>query len=152
MNALSERFPRDGHPMPEAVAATRPAPMPTDRILLVLLGLPLGSLLVSLPLLGRDAIAAAGFEFRLLYWPLVAAWYGAQMLVLSRVLKSAGWRWSDIGYALDRRRTAWLVGGYLAFALALVGFVEVALAGSGVGPEQLKALSDFLNLAPQSLR
>ena len=70
MHALSERFPRHGHPpMPEAVAATRPAPMPTDRILLVLLGLPLGSLLVSLPLLGRDAIAAAGFEFRLLQRP-----------------------------------------------------------------------------------
>jgi len=151
MNAMLERSAQPGRAMPEATATARPAPMPMDRLQFVLIGFPLGSLLVSLPLLARDGIAAAGFEFRLLYWPLVVAWYCVQIAVLSRVLKSCGWRWADIGYGLDRRRTAWFVGGYLAFAFALVGFVEFALAGSGVGPEQLKALSDFSNLAPQGL-
>jgi len=135
-----------GGPSP---AASRPAAMPAKWLLLVLLGFPLGSLLVSLPLLLRDQVAAAGFEFRLLYWPLVSAWYCAQLLLLSWVLKSSGWRWSDIGYGLGRRGTACLVGGYLAFALLLVGFVEFALAGSNIGPDRLKALSDFSNLSPQ---
>ena len=151
MNALLERNAVPDRAVYDTKTTTGAAPMPLDRILLVLLGFPLGSLLVSLPLLARDGIAAMGIEFRLLYWPLVTVWYGVQLLVLARVLKSAGWRWADIGYALDRRRTAWFVGGYLAFAFALVGFVEFALAGPGVGAEQLKALSDFSNLAPQSL-
>jgi membrane protease YdiL (CAAX protease family) len=151
MNALPEAITQRSDSLPEAAATAHPAPIPMDRLLLVLLGFPLGSLVVSLPLLARDEIAAAGFEFRLLYWPLVVAWYCVQILVLSRVLKSCGWRWTDIGYGLGRRRTAWLIGGYLAFAFALVGFVEFALAGSGIGPEQLKALSDFSNLGPQSL-
>lgn len=149
MSASIDRIAGRDMSMPDT-AAPAPREMPAGKLLLVLLGFPLGSLLVSLPLLARDGIAAAGFEFRLLYWPLVAIWYCVQMLLLSRVLKSSGWRWADIGYGLDRRRTAWFIGGYLAFAFALVGFVEFALAGSGVGPEQLKALSDFANLAPQS--
>lgn len=125
-----------------------PRPMRWSAVLGLLLGLPAASALLSCLLLERDRFAAAGIEFRLVFWPLAALWYAAQIGILARVLRANGWTWRDIGYGLGRRGTAWLVAGYLAFAAALVAFVEAALAGAGIGAEGLATLSDFADLSP----
>jgi membrane protease YdiL (CAAX protease family) len=129
--------------------SARIAPMRWSAILAVLLGLPLASTLLSCLLLERDRVAAMGLDFRVVFWPIVTVWYVAQIAILARVLKANGWRWRDIGYGLGRRGTLWLAGGYLVFACALVGFVEHALAGAGIGSAELAKLSDFANLSPQ---
>ena len=81
------------------------------KIAAVLIGFPLVSTLISLLLLERGSLAWTGLEFFTAFWLLVTAWYATQIFLLSRVLKSSGWRWSDIGYGFDRRRTLWFVGG-----------------------------------------
>lgn len=131
-------------------AIPSPARMPLRSLLLVLLGFPAVSTLLSLLLLHRSAFAAAGMEFRPAFWSLITLWYGVQIAVLGVVLRRAGWRWSDIGYGLSRRKTALFVAGYLVFAFALVAFVELALAGAGDRAGSAKALSDLANLAPQT--
>jgi hypothetical protein len=125
--------------------------MPASKIALVLLGFPVASTLISLLLLDRSLLAWTGLEFFTAFWMLITCWYATQIAILGKVLRSSGWNWSDIGYALDRRKTMWFVGGYLLFALALVGFVEFALAGVGTDPDKLKALSDLSNLTPKWL-
>lgn len=124
-------------------------PMRWSAIVVLLLGLPCASTLLSCLLLERDRFAAMGLDFRTVFWPLVTVWYAVQIAILARVLKSNGWHWRDIGYGLARRGTSWLVAGYLVFAAALVAFVEYALAGAGIGAGELAKLSDFANLSPQ---
>jgi membrane protease YdiL (CAAX protease family) len=124
--------------------------MPASKLALVLVGFPVVSTLLSLLLLERSLLAWTGLEFFTAFWLLVTGWYATQIALLGRVLRSAGWRWSDIGYGLDRRKTLWFVGGYLLFAAALVGFVEFALAGAASDPEKVKALSDLSNLTPKT--
>lgn len=140
-------------PLPSAAPAVAdltagPGRMPLSKILAVLLGFPVGSTLISLLLLDRSIFAWSGLEFFTALWALIVCWYLAQIAILSRVLKAAGWRWADIGYAFDRRKTAYLIGGYLVFALALLGFIELAVAQSGTDPAKLAALSDLADLTP----
>ena len=120
------------------------------KIAAVLIGFPLVSTLISLLLLERGSLAWTGLEFFTAFWLLVTAWYATQIFLLSRVLKSSGWRWSDIGYGFDRRRTLWFVGGFLAFAFALLGFIEYALAGASLDPDKVRAMSDLSNLTPKT--
>ena len=129
----------------------RLARMPASRIALVLLGFPAVSTLVSLLLLDRGLLAWSGLDFFTAFWGLITCWYVAQIAILGAVLRSAGWRWGDIGYAFDRRRTAGFVGGYLLVAFALVAFVEYALANVGLDPDKLSALSDLADLTPRTL-
>jgi uncharacterized protein len=117
----------------------------------ILLGFPIGSTLISLLLLDRSALQWTGLDFFSAFWLLITCWYAAQIAILGRTLRACGLRWRDIGYPFDRRRTLWFVAGYLVFALALVGFVEFALASAGSDPERVKALSDFSNLTPKTL-
>lgn len=77
------------------------------KIAAVLLGFPLVSTLVSLLLLDRDSLSWTGMEFFTAFWLLITLWYSAQIFLLSRVLKSSGWTWSDIGYGFDRRKTGY---------------------------------------------
>ena len=125
--------------------------MPASKIALVLLGFPVVSTLVSLLLLDRSLLAWTGLEFFTAFWMLITCWYVAQIALLARVLRSAGWRFADIGFGFDRRKTAWFIAGYLLFAFALLGFVEFALAGAASDPEKVKALSDLSNLTPKTL-
>jgi membrane protease YdiL (CAAX protease family) len=126
------------------------AEISTAKIAGVLVGFPVVSTLVSLLLLHKDLLAWTGLEFFTAFWILITGWYFAQIAVLGGVLKSSGWTWKDIGYGFDRRRTAWFVGGYLLFAVALVAFVELAIGSVGSDPAKLKALSDLSNLTPKT--
>ena len=124
--------------------------MPWPRLLAVLVGFPVVSTLVSLLLLRRDWAAALGVDFFTAFWGLIAVWYAVQILLLGRVLRGAGWEWRDIGFGLDRRRTLWMVGGYLVVACALVAFIELALREAGLSTDKLAGLSDLANLTPKT--
>jgi len=123
----------------------------TSKIVAVLLGFPVGSTLISLLLLDRDIFSWTGLDFFTAFWLLITFWYLAQIAMLAKILKSSGWKWSDIGYSFSRRKTIYFVAGYLAFAFALIGLVELALANVGADPERVKALSDFSDLTPKNL-
>ena len=125
--------------------------MPASKIALVLLGFPIVSTIVSLLLLDRSLLSWTGLDFFTAFWALITCWYFVQIAIMAKVLKSSGWSWSDIGYSFNRRTTTYFVAGYLVFALALLGFVEFALANVGSDPEKVKALSDLANLTPKNL-
>ncbi len=130
-----------------ATAMLRPT-MPTASMVYVLLGFPLGSFLVSLLLLQRPAMEAAHWDAQAVVFSVAACWYAVQIALLRVILGKAGWSWRDIGWALGRRGTAWLIAAYLVCAFALVGGVEWALRhGPAVDPAQL---SDLANLAPRT--
>lgn len=125
--------------------------MPASNIALVLLGFPIVSTLFSLLLLDRSVFSWTGLDFFTAFWMLITIWYLTQIAILSRVLKSSGWSWSDIGYTINRRKTAYFIAAYLVFAFSLLGFVEFALANAATDPEKVRALSDLSNLTPKSL-
>jgi len=75
----------------------------------------------------------------------------AQIAILDKTLKSSGWSWSDIGYSLNRKTTAYFVAGYLLLSFAVLGFVEFSLASVGTDPEKVKTLSDLADLTPKNL-
>lgn len=125
--------------------------MPASKIIAVLIGFPIVSTLISLLLLDRDVFSWTGLDFFTAFWLLIALWYLAQIAILAKTLKSSGWSWSDIGYSFNRKKTAYFVAGYLLFAFALLGFVELLLVNPGTDPEKIKALSDLANLTPKSL-
>jgi len=125
--------------------------MPASRIIAVLIGFPIVSTLISLLLRDRGVFSWTGLDFFTAFWLLITFWYLAQIAILARILKSSGWKWSDIGYSFNRKKTAYFVAGYLLLAFALLGFVEFSLASVGTDPEKAKALSDLANLTPKNL-
>lgn len=124
--------------------------MSRTRIAAVLVGFPLVSTLVSLLLLDRGSLAWTGLEFFTAFWLLITAWYATQIFLLSRVLKSSGWQWRDIGYGFSRRGTLWFIGGYFVFAFGLFALIEVAMGGAALDPAKVQALSDLSNLTPKT--
>ncbi|MGH8104686.1 MAG: CPBP family intramembrane glutamic endopeptidase [Arenimonas sp.] len=125
-------------------------PMPLSRTLAVLLGFPIVSTLISLLLLNRSVFSDLGLDFFSTFWVLITGWYSLQIFIISRILKSSGWGWKDIGYSFNKKRTGYFIAGYLVFAFALLAFIEFALAGVSNDPEKLKLLSDFSNLTPKT--
>lgn len=124
--------------------------MSAAKIAAVLVGFPVVSTLISLLLLDRASLAWTGLQFFTAFWLLITGWYVTQIVLLGRVLRSSGWSWRDVGYGFGRRGTLWFVAGYLLFAGALLGFVEVAMAGAALDPDKVKALSDLSNLTPKT--
>lgn len=120
--------------------------VPLATILAVLVGFPAVSALVSTLLLDQSLFEATGLAFREVFWPICTVWYCLQILILSKVLKTVGWGWRDIGFGLNRRKTLYFVSGYLVFACALFGFIEFALASNGSATPS--SLSDFANVGP----
>lgn len=125
--------------------------LPKSRIAAVLIGFPLVSTLISLLLLDRTSLSWTGMDFFTAFWLLVTAWYCTQIFFVSKILKSSGWSWSDIGYRLSGRKTLALVSGYLILSFALVGIVQVLLDGTELSPDKLAALSDLSDLTPKIL-
>ncbi len=126
------------------------SPMPLSKTLAVLLGFPIVSTLISLLLLNRSVFSDLGLDFFSTFWVLITGWYSLQIFIISRILKSSGWGWKDIGYSFNKKRTVYFIAGYLVFAFALLAFIEFALAGVSNDPEKLKLLSDFSNLTPKT--
>lgn len=113
------------------------------NILSILLGFPVIATLISLLLLKRTLITDLGLDFFNAFWLIITAWYAIQIFWISRVLRSSGWNWSDIGYTLSKKQTIYLVLGYLVFAFSLMGFIELALANSEVDMEKVNSISSL---------
>lgn len=119
------------------------ATIPLSKTLGVLIGFPLIATLISLLLLNRTLITNLGLDFFNTFWIIIIAWYVFQIFLISKILNSAGWLWSDIGFSFSKRRTIYFIGGYLVFAFGLLAFIELALANSIVDTEKLNSISSL---------
>ncbi len=117
--------------------------IPLSKTVAVLIGFPIIATLISLLLLNRNLITDLGLDFFNTFWIIIIGWYSLQIYVISRILRTAGWNWKDIGFPFSRKKTIYLVAGYLLFAIGLIVFIELALANSTVDAEKLNALSSL---------
>ncbi len=120
-----------------------PSTMPLSKTLAVLVGFPIIATLISLLLLNRTLITNLGLDFFNTFWSLIIVWYVVQIVLISKILKSSGWQWRDIGFTLSKKQTIYLIMGYLVFAIGLLIFIELALANSVVNVEKMNALSSL---------
>lgn len=118
-------------------------PVSFPKIFGVLIGFPVLATLISLLLLNRSLITDLGFDFFNTFWLIITFWYAFQIFVLYKILVNSGWTWSDIGFTLSRKRTTYLILGYLVVAFSLMGFIELALANSPVDAEKMQAISSL---------
>lgn len=110
----------------------------------VLIGFPVIASILSLLLLHRDIFTDLGLDFFKTFWIIVTLWYLLQIFIVSKILKESGWQWSDIGYTFSKRKTLWFITGYLVFAFALLGFIEMALANSEIDTIKLNSISSLI--------
>lgn len=118
-------------------------PIASNKIIAVLIGFPIIATLISLLLLNRHLITDFGLDFFNTFWIIIIGWYLLQILIISKILKSSGWQWSGIGLTFNRKKTIYLIMGYLIFAFGLLAFIEIALSNSIIDTEKLKALSSL---------
>ena len=114
-----------------------------SKILVVLIGFPLIATLISLLLLNRTLITNLGLDFFNTFWIIIICWYLLQVFLISKILTSTGWKWADIGFPFSKRKTFYLIGGYLLFAFGLLAFIEISLANSIVDTEKLNSISSL---------
>lgn len=118
-------------------------PIPFTKIAVVIIGFPIVATLISLLLLNRSLFTNLGLDFFNTFWTIIICWYIIQIYVISRILNSQGWKLEDIGFSFKKKKTLYLFGGYLIFALGLLVFIEMALANSNVDVEKLNELSSL---------
>lgn len=117
--------------------------IPLSKTLLVLIGFPIISTLISLLLLNRSLITNLGLDFLNTFWTIIIGWYLIQVYLISKILTSSGWKWADIGFSFSKKKTIYFIGGYLLFAFSLLVFIELALANSIVDTEKLNLISSL---------
>lgn len=117
--------------------------MPLSNTIAVLISFPIIATIISLLLLNRHLITNLGLDFFNTFWMIIIGWYMLQIFMISKILNTHGWNWKDIGYTFSRKKTTYLVGGYLFFAIGLLVIIELALANSTVDTEKLNALSSL---------
>lgn len=117
--------------------------MPLPKTIGVLIGFPIIATLISLLLLNRSVITDAGLDFFNTFWIIIIGWYLLQIFIISKILTSSGWNWADIGFTFSKKKTIYLIVGYLLFAFILLVFIELALANSILDTEKLNALSSL---------
>jgi|SRR5690606_12960092 len=117
--------------------------IPFSKTIAVLIGFPVIATLISLLLLNRPLITDLGLDFFNTFWIIIIGWYLLQIYLISRILRTAGWNWRDIGFSFSGKKTIYFIGGYLLFAVGLLVFIELALANSTVDTEKLNALSSL---------
>lgn len=127
----------------------RPA-LPLWKTLIILIGFPVVSTLISLLLLNRSLFSDFKLDFFSTFWIIIIGWYVLQICLLSKVLKSSGWSWNNIGYTFTKKKTLYFIGGYLLIACSLFAFIEFTLAHSVIDAGKLKSLSDLSNLTPKT--
>lgn len=111
-------------------------PMPLSKTFGVLIGFPIMATLLSLLLLNQNVFTNFGLDFFNTFWILIIIWYLVQIYIVSKILISSGWKWSDIGFTLTKRKTFYFIGGYLLIAFALLVFIELTLANSIIDIEK----------------
>ncbi|PIV92432.1 MAG: CPBP family intramembrane metalloprotease, partial [Flavobacteriaceae bacterium CG17_big_fil_post_rev_8_21_14_2_50_33_15] len=117
--------------------------MSLSKTLSVLIGFPIIATLISLLLLNRHLITDFGLDFFNTFWIIIIVWYLLQILIISKILKSSGWQWSEIGLMFNKKKTIYLISGYLVFGFGLLAFIEIALSNSIIDTEKLRALSSL---------
>lgn len=118
-------------------------PMPLSKTFGVLIGFPIMATLLSLLLLNQNVFTNFGLDFFNTFWILIIIWYLVQIYIVSKILISSGWKWSDIGFTLTKRKTFYFIGGYLLIAFALLVFIELTLANSIIDIEKLNSISSL---------
>lgn len=117
--------------------------IPLSKTLGVLIGFPIIATLISLLLLNRPLITNLGLDFFNTFWLLITGWYLIQIYIVSKILHSEGWKWTDIGFSFSKNSTLLFIGGYLLFAFGLLAFIELAMANSIVDPEKMNNISSL---------
>lgn len=117
--------------------------IPLSKTLAVLIGFPIISTLISLLLLNRPLITNLGLDFFNTFWIIITGWYLSQIYIVSKIIQTAGWKWGDIGFSFSKKKTFYLIGGYLLVAFGLLVFIEIALANSIVDPEKMNNISSL---------
>lgn len=117
--------------------------MPLSKTLLVLFGFPIVATLISLLLLNQSLITNMGLDFFNTFWIIITGWYALQIFIISKIIKSVGWTWSDIGFNLSKKKTMYFIGGYFIFAFGLLIAIELALANSIIDSEKMNAISSL---------
>ncbi|KKO89447.1 hypothetical protein AAW12_24220 [Sphingobacterium sp. Ag1] len=117
--------------------------MPLNKIFAVLIGFPVISTLISLLLLNRRVITSLGLDFFNTFWIIITVWYLVQLFLVSKILKSEGWGWQEIGFTLSKKKTIYFTVGYLLFAFALLIMIEMALSHGNVDLQKLNAISSL---------
>ena len=120
---------------------TNPEPIPVSKINAVLIGFPVIATLISLLLINRTIITNLGLDFITTFWSIVIIWYVVQIYIVAKIIRASGWGWSDIGYTLSKKKTIYVVSGFLLIAFGLLLFIELALVNSVVDSEKLQSLS-----------
>lgn len=122
--------------------------IPFWKIVLVLIGFPFISFLVSLLLLNKDWFTNLGVDFFISFWGIITLWYLLQIWIIIKVLEASKLSLKDIGYTFEFKKTIWFITGYLIFAFAFLAFVEFALASANITNEDINSLNDLSNLTP----
>lgn len=117
--------------------------IPLTKTFAVLIGFPVISTLISLLLLNRTLITSLDLDFFNTFWIIITVWYLVQILLVSKILKSEGWGWQEIGYSLSKKKTIYFAGGYLLFSFALLILIEMALSHGNVDIQKLNAISSL---------
>lgn len=116
-------------------------PIPVPKILAVLIGFPVIATLISLLLINRTLITNLGLDFFNTFWSIIIIWYIVQIYIVYKVIQTSGWGWSDIGFTLSKKKTAYFISGFFLVAFGLLLFIELALANSVVDSEKMQSLS-----------
>jgi membrane protease YdiL (CAAX protease family) len=74
---------------------------------------------------------------------IITGWYLLQIAIIAKFIKSVGWTWNDIGFTLSKKKTIYLLSGYLIFAVGLLVLIELALANSIIDSEKLNTISSL---------
>lgn len=126
--------------------------LPVWKCVVVLIGFPAVSTLLSLLLLKRDIFQFISNDFFTIFWIIITAWYIAQWLIIKRLLASSNLQWKDIGYTYTRKQTFRFICAYLFVGFGLLALIEFALKSVPSDPDMLKAMSDLSNITPQNTR
>lgn len=118
------------------------------KTLLIIVGFPLISFLISLLLLNKDWFTQLGIDFFTPFWAIITFWYLLQIGIVIKVLKSDKLGLKDIGYTFGYKKTIGFITAYLIFAFILLAFVEFALASANITSEDINSLSDLSNITP----
>lgn len=117
--------------------------IPFSKAIVVLIGFPVISTLISLLLLNRSLITNTGFDFLSTFWLIIIGWYLLQIYFISKILQKSGWEWTDIGFTLSKKQLIYLITGYLLFSCTLLVFIEFLLSNSSIDTEKLKSISSL---------